>query len=803
MAVHPLLPLRDVVVFPGQTESLFVGRARSIAAVEQAQEKGGELVLAAQRKATQEDPEAGDIYDVGVLANIVEITRMPDGNVKVRVEGRHRVEITQYVNSDDCYEVEVESFEAGTRESLESNALVRSVHQAFESYVTLGRRPGSEVAVSIAALEEPGELSDRITPWLPLKLELRQQLLELVDPLQRLERLLELLQREVEVLLIERKIRNRVKKQLERSGRDNNNENAAPGGREGNDRDEFRSELVELEEAVKQRPLSEEAKERCLKEIKKLRMMSPLSAEATVLRNYVDTVLSLPWGEITADEIDIDDAEKILDEDHYGLKKVKERAIEFLAVRALVQEIRGPILCLVGPPGVGKTSLARSIARAMGRKFVRVSLGGVRDEAEIRGHRRTYIGALPGKIMQGLVKAGSSNPVFLLDEIDKMSMDFRGDPSAALLEVLDSQQNDTFQDHYIDVEYDLSKVLFICTANNRMSIPLPLQDRMEIIQLSSYTRQEKVQIAKKYLVPKQLDNHGLLEVQTQFGDKGLGFLVDHYTKEAGVRSLEREVGSICRKIARNVLKKGQEQAFRITPRWIQKYLGPVRFRVGQAETRAEIGIVHGLAVTMSGGDLLKAEVTVLPGKGKLIITGKLGEVMQESAQAAMSYVRSRARMLGLAREFYQNIDIHVHFPEGAIPKDGPSAGITMATALVSSLTNIPVRRDIAMTGEVTLRGSVLPIGGLKEKSLAAHRAGVKTVIFPKENTKDLNDIPTVIRRDLEMVAVEHMDEVLHKALLLEDTESLFQEISDGGDYLGIRDGGEIDPETTVKKPRLQ
>jgi len=801
MAVHPLLPLRDVVVFPGQIESLFVGRPRSIAAVERAQELGGELVLSAQRKATQEDPEPVDIYDVGVLAKIVDITRMPDGNVKVRVEGGHRVEISKYINSDDCYEVEIESLDVPARESLESNALVRSVHQAFESYVTLGRRPTSEVAVSISALEDPGELSDRITPWLPLKLELRQQLLELVDPLQRLERLLELLQREVEVLLIERKIRNRVKKQLERSGRENN-EGASPG-REGNDRDEFRSELVELEEAVKQRPLSEEANERCLKEIKKLRMMSPLSAEATVLRNYVDTVLSLPWGEITADEIDIEGAEQILDEDHYGLKKVKERVIEFLAVRALVQEIRGPIVCLVGPPGVGKTSLARSIARAMGRKFVRVSLGGVRDEAEIRGHRRTYIGALPGKIMQGLVKAGSSNPVFLLDEIDKMSMDFRGDPSAALLEVLDAEQNNTFQDHYVDVEYDLSKVLFICTANNQMSIPFPLQDRMEIIQLSSYTRQEKIQIAKKYLVPKQLENHGLLEIETQFGDKGLGFLVDHYTKEAGVRSLEREVGSICRKIARTVVRNGPEKGFRISPRWIQKFLGPVRYRVGQAGTRAEIGIVHGLAVTMSGGDLLKAEVTVLPGKGKLIITGKLGEVMQESAQAAMSYVRSRARMLGLAREFYQTIDIHVHFPEGAISKDGPSAGITMATALVSALTNIPVRRDIAMTGEITLRGSVLPIGGLKEKSLAAHRAGVKTVLFPQENVKDLNDIPSVVRRDLQLVPVAHMDEVLHKALLLEDSASLFQEISEEGDYLGIRTEGDLEPAPTPKKPRLQ
>ncbi len=790
MDIYPLLPLRDLVIFPNQVESLFVGRPRSVAALDGAQAGGNLLVLAAQRRANQEDPKPEDIFEMGILAKIEDVTCMPDGNVKVRVRGLDRARIGRFESESPYFKVEAKIVAAEGTTSVEAEALVRSVHQALESYVTLARRPSSEVALRLSAIQDPGALTDSIAPWLPLKLDKRQQLLEAVDPVQRLEYLLEMLQREVEVLLIERKIRNRVKKQLERSSK----ENAEPGAQGGarsdpqGERDEFKSELAELEEAVRKKAMSDEARQRCLKEIKKLKMMSPMSAEATVLRNYIDWCLALPWQHYTEDKIEIAAAEAILDAEHYGLAKVKERIIEFLAVRALVQEIRGPILCFVGPPGVGKTSLARSIAHAMGRRFVRVSLGGVRDEAEIRGHRRTYIGALPGKIMQGLKKAGTSNPVFLLDEVDKMSMDFRGDPSSALLEVLDPEQNHAFQDHYVDLEYDLSKTLFICTANNQMQIPLPLQDRMEIIQLSSYTQQEKVQIAKNFLVPKQVEAHGLQGTKLQFRDSGLKALVDHYTREAGVRNLEREIGSICRKVARDVVRDGSSKSFNISRRTVAKLLGPVRFRVERAEMAPEVGLAHGLAVTMVGGELLKSEVTVLPGKGKLIITGKLGTVMQESAQAAMSYVRSRARMLGLTRDFYQSIDVHLHFPEGAIPKDGPSAGITMATALVSALTRIPVRSDVAMTGEITLRGSILPIGGLKEKSLAAYRAGVKTVLFPKENTKDLDEIPAQVRKACELIPVEHMDQVLRHALALEDADDLFRAVDPAEDYLHIRLG---------------
>ncbi len=788
MGTYTLLPLRDLVIFPGQYESLFVGRARSIAAIEKAQGNESLLVLAAQRNKNEEEPSPEDIYSVGVLARIEEVTRLPDNNLKLRIRGLYRVAIQSFDTTEEVYQVEVAELEADESESIESEALVRSVHQTFESYATLARRPKPDIAVAISSLEEPGRLSDAIAPWLPSKLEKRQKLLEIIDPVQRLERLLDLLQREVEVLLVERKIRNRVKKQLERGQRESGE---GQGGREaGRDRDEFRAELGEIEDAIENKEMSEEAKERCLKELKKLKQMSPMSAEATVLRNYVDWVLALPWSELTEDKIDIDASQAILDEDHYGLEKPKERIIEYLAVQALVKEIRGPILCLVGPPGVGKTSLARSIARAMERKFVRISLGGVRDEAEIRGHRRTYIGALPGKIMQGLKKAGSNNPVFLLDEVDKMSMDFRGDPSAALLEVLDPEQNSTFQDHYIDLDYDLSKTLFICTANNQMAIPLPLQDRMEIIQLSSYTRVEKLEIGKNFLVPRQLEHHGLKDINISFRDNSLRSLIDHYTREAGVRNLERQLGSVCRKVARKVVRDGKDQKFIMTPKRIREYLGPHRYRYETAEKSAEVGLAHGLAVTMVGGELLKAEVTILPGKGKLIITGKLGEVMQESAHAAMSYVRSRARMLGLSREFYQNIDIHVHFPEGAIPKDGPSAGITMATALVSALTNIPVRSDVAMTGEITLRGSVLPIGGLKEKTLAAHRAGVKTVIFPKDNLKDIEDIPQSVRRNMEMISVDHIDDVLKIALAVEKPADIFHPVEEEEDYLRIRSNGD-------------
>jgi ATP-dependent Lon protease len=786
MPNYPMLPLRDVVLFPGQTEELFVGRPRSIAAVQSAATGDRRLVLAAQRRAGQEEPEREDIHPHSVLARVEDLVRLPDGNVKARVTGLQRVHITGFTSTAPNFVVDVELLTEPDTQSVEAEALIRAVQKSFESYVTLGRRISSEDAVAVGVIDQAGQLADAVAPMLPLKLEAKQRLIATTDPVMRLEQLHDLLQREVEILTVERKIHNRVKKQIERG----NKEPAEGGPPEAQERDEFRTELAELEEKVSAKPLTDEGKERCLKEVKKLKMMSPMSAEATVLRNYIDWVLALPWGLYTQDKIDIHEAEDILDEDHYGLKKVKERILEYLAVRALVKEIRGPILCFVGPPGVGKSSLARSIARAMARKFVRISLGGVRDEAEIRGHRRTYIGALPGKIMQGLKRAGTGNPVFLLDEVDKMSMDFRGDPSSALLEVLDPEQNHAFQDHYVDLDYDLSKVVFICTANNRSAIPLPLQDRMEIITLSSYTRYEKMRIGADFLVPKQVKEHGLTGEQVSFTRAGLRSLVDHYTREAGVRNLEREIGSVCRKIARNVLGGDGARAYKVNARTVQRLLGPLRHRVERAEPKPEVGLAHGLAVTHVGGDILKAEVTVFPGKGKLTITGKLGEVMQESAQAALSYVRSRARALGLTRDFYQGIDIHVHFPEGGIPKDGPSAGITMVTALVSALTGIPVRSDVAMTGEINLRGGVLPIGGLKEKALAAHRGGVSTVLFPAENQKDLRDIPSQVRRTLEMRPVSHMDEVLRAALALDEERELFRAVPTEDDYLGIRDVGD-------------
>jgi len=579
---------------------------------------------------------------------------------------------------------------------------------------------------------------------------------------------------EIEILEVERRIRSRVKKQMERSQKEYYlNEQMRAIQKELGEKDEFKNEIQEIEEKLKQKKLSAEAKDKVEKELKKLKMMSPMSAEATVVRNYIDWIISLPWNEFTDDKLDINEAEKVLDEDHFGLEKVKERILEYLAVQSLVGKIKGPILCLVGPPGVGKTSLGRSIARATGRKFIRVSLGGVRDEAEIRGHRRTYIGALPGKIIQSMKKAGSSNPVFLMDEIDKMSTDFRGDPSSALLEVLDPEQNTTFNDHYLDLDFDLSKVMFITTANTLDRIPRPLQDRMEIIRIAGYTELEKVNIAKKYLIEKQREANGLTLENIVFTDNALMGVVRHYTKEAGVRSLEREIAAVCRKVAVEVVKKDRNSHVQVGTKSLHKYLGPIKFRYGKADADTKVGVTTGLAWTELGGELLSTEVTVMPGKGQLIITGKLGDVMQESAQAAMSYVRSRATALGLEKDFYQKLDVHLHVPEGAIPKDGPSAGITMATSLVSALTKIPVRNDLAMTGEITLRGTVLPIGGLKEKVLAAHRAGIKKILIPAENEKDIEEIPASVLKNVELELVSHVDEVLKKALVLDDPESLF------------------------------
>jgi ATP-dependent Lon protease len=758
---------------------LFVGREKSISALEEAMGKGGykEIFLSAQRKAKTNEPVPDDIFTVGTIGTIIQLLRLPDGTVKVLVEGKRRAAIRRFTQTEGFFTVEIEELVDVTEKSVELDALMREVHATFESYVKLNKRIAPEILISVQTIEDPGQLADTMVGQLQLKLADKQAILEMDAPSKRLSRLYELMKAEIEILQVERKIRTRVKKQMEKTQKEYYlNEQMQAIQKELGDRDEFKNELTEMEERAKQKNLSREAQLKVKKELKKLRMMAPMSAEAAVVRNYVDWVLALPWGEKTEEKLDVVEAERILDQDHYGLKKVKERILEYLAVQALVKKLKGPILCLVGPPGVGKTSLARSIAHATGRTFVRLSLGGVRDEAEIRGHRRTYIGALPGKIIQSLKKAGSQNPVFLLDEVDKMSTDFRGDPSAALLEVLDPEQNSTFNDHYLDLDYDLSDVMFITTANYLHGIPIPLQDRMEIIQLPGYTEFEKVSIAEKYLIPKQKHDNGIDAVNLDFPEDVVRDVIHHYTKEAGVRNLEREIATVCRKLARDYVAKklpiGASGApdVRITPKRLPRYLGPHRFRYGRQEGADEIGLVNGLAVTMYGGDLLATEVSIVAGKGKLVLTGKLGDVMQESAQAAISYVRSRAPSLGLERDFYNRADIHVHLPEGAIPKDGPSAGITMCTGLVSALLRVPVRRDVAMTGEITLRGRVLAIGGLKEKILAAHRSGITTVIMPKENAKDLRDIPKRVLKTLRVVPVEHMDEVLRIALMLPSGE---------------------------------
>ncbi len=771
----PLLPLRDIIVFPHMVVPLFVGREKSIAALEDAMGRDKTIVLCAQKKAKTNEPAADDIFSMGTLGSIIQLLRLPDGTVKVLVEGKQRARVRKFLPADRFFMAEVEEIDEQIERTVELEALMRSVHTTFEAYVKLNKRIPPEMLTSVSTIDDPARLADTIVAHLSLKLSDKQAILETDLPQTRLEKLYELMQGEIEILQVEKKIRTRVKKQMEKTQKEYYlNEQMQAIQKELGERDEFKNEIQELEEKIKNKRMSKEATIKARKELKKLKMMSPMSAEATVVRNYIDWILSLPWYEYTEDKLDIAEAEKILDEDHYGLRKAKERILEYLAVQKLVEKIRGPILCFVGPPGVGKTSLAKSIARAMGRKFVRISLGGVRDEAEIRGHRRTYIGALPGKIVQSLKKATAGNPVFLLDEVDKMSTDFRGDPSAALLEVLDPEQNFTFNDHYLDLDYDLSKVMFICTANTMAGIPLPLQDRMEIIRIAGYTDLEKLSIAQRYLVPKQKELNGLADVQVEFKQKALRLLLHRYTKEAGVRSLEREIASIFRKIAKDVLKNGKDKPHLVNVKTVAKFLGPAKYRYGTAETMDQVGLTTGLAWTELGGELLTIEATVMPGKGKLMITGKLGEVMQESAQAAMSYVRSRAEVLGLDKRFLESVDIHVHVPEGAIPKDGPSAGITMATTLVSALCKVPVRKDVAMTGEITLRGRVLPIGGLKEKALAAHRGGIKKILIPKENEKDVREIPKKVRARMQILTVEHMDQVLREALLLEDPDGFFK-----------------------------
>lgn len=767
----PLLALRELVVFPQQVVPLFVGREKSVKAIEESQREGKYILLAAQKDARTTNPGQKDIYTIGTLGEVVQLIRLADGPIKVLVEGKMRAKIKRYVQEDEYMLVDVEEIIPSTEVSTELKALMRSVCVTFENYVKLGKKVNPEMIMQVNAIEDPSRLADAIVVQLNIKLEDKQDILETIEPQERLEKILGHMKSEIEILQVEKRIRNRVKKQMEKTQKEYYlNEQMRAIQKELGEKDDFRNEIQELEEKLRSKDMPEEAKDKTEKEIRKLKMMSPMSAEAAVVRNYVDWMLSLPWNEVTDEEIDIDKARDVLEDEHYGLERVKERILEYLAVQKLVGKLKGPILCLVGPPGVGKTSLGKSVANATGRKFVRIALGGVRDEAEIRGHRRTYIGALPGKLVQSLKKAGASNPVILLDEIDKMSTDFRGDPSSALLEVLDPEQNNTFNDHYLDCDYDLSKVMFICTANSLHSIPQPLLDRMELIRLSGYTELEKLNIATKYLIPKQIKDNGLNDDNVIIDDSAIVDVIRRYTRESGVRSLERDISTLCRKAAVEVVDKGKGHRAVISKENLTKYLGHPRYRFGRGEEEHQIGTTTGLAWTEKGGELLVIETSILPGRGRLQITGKLGDVMQESAKAAISYVRSRADMLGLPKHFYDKIDIHVHVPEGAIPKDGPSAGITMATSIVSALTGIPVDKQIAMTGEITLRGNVLPIGGLKEKSMAAHRGGIRRICIPKENENDIEEIPATVRNELEFIPVTHVDQVFFEALVCSEAK---------------------------------
>ena len=762
--VYPVLPLRDIVVFPGMIVPLFVGREKSVKALEEVMKDDKQILLIAQKNASQDDPGPDDIYTIGTLGTVLQLLKLPDDTVKVLVEGGRRVKIVGYNDRADFFEARAVDMEESAGDSAEMQAAARTVVSEFENYVKLNKKVPPEVVVSINKIEEPAKLADTISAHLALKVAEKQQLLELDSVSKRLERILGLMEGEIGVLQVEKKIRNRVKRQMEKTQREYYlNEQMKAIQKELGETEDGRDEVSELEKRIKKTRLSKEAREKANAELKKLRTMSPMSAEATVVRNYLDWLLSIPWRKPTKIIKDLKYAEEILNADHHGLEKVKERILEYLAVQQRVDKMKGPILCLVGPPGVGKTSLGKSIAKATGRNFVRMSLGGVRDEAEIRGHRRTYIGSLPGKVLQSMKKAKSSNPLFLLDEIDKLGADFRGDPSSALLEVLDPEQNTTFNDHYLEIDYDLSNVMFITTANS-LRMAQPLLDRMEIIRLAGYTEDEKVAITRKHLIPKQIEANGLKESEIEIHDDAVRDLVRYYTREAGVRNLEREIANLARKATKEILMKGTTKV-KVGRKNLEKYAGVRRFRFGEAELEDLVGITTGLAWTEVGGELLQIEAVLVPGRGRMTVTGKLGDVMQESVQAANAYVRSRAHVFGIKSNIFEKRDIHIHVPEGATPKDGPSAGVGMVTSIVSALTGIAVRKEVAMTGEISLRGRVMPIGGLKEKLLAALRGGLKTVLIPKENERDLPEIPDNVKKGLEIVPVSTVDEVLARALV--------------------------------------
>ncbi|WP_419799833.1 endopeptidase La [Terasakiella sp.] len=761
---YPVLPLRDIVVFPHMIVPLFVGREKSVRALEDVMKEDKQILLVAQKNATDDDPNADDIYEVGTVSTVLQLLKLPDGTVKVLVEGGRRARIDEYTQTEDFFQARVSEVEEDEGITEEVEALGRSVVTQFEQYVNLNKKVPPEVMVSINQIEGSGKLADTVASHLALKISEKQELLEMPAVVDRLERVFSFMETEIGVLQVEKKIRNRVKRQMEKSQREYYlNEQLKAIQNELGEGDDGKDESSEIEEKIKKTKLTKEARDKAMGELKKLKSMSPMSAEATVVRNYLDWMLSIPWKKRSKIKNDLELAEKILDEDHYGLEKVKERILEYLAVQQRTKKMKGPIMCLVGPPGVGKTSLGKSIARATGRKYVRMALGGVRDESEIRGHRRTYIGSMPGKIVQGMKKAKASNPLFLLDEIEKMGNDFRGDPASALLEVLDPEQNNKFQDHYMEVDYDLSDVMFVTTANS-LNMPQPLLDRMEILRLSGYTEDEKVEIAKRHLITKQMKAAGLKDDEWSISESAVRDLIRYYTREAGVRNLEREIAMLCRKATRDILLKKSDKVA-LTTRNLEKYAGIKKFRYGEVEEQDLVGVVTGLAWTEVGGEILSIEAVVTPGKGAALFTGKLGDVMKESIQAATTYVQSRCVSFGIEPTVFRKKDIHVHVPEGATPKDGPSAGVGMVTSVVSALTGIAVRKDVAMTGEVTLRGRVLPIGGLKEKLLAAHRAGIKLVLIPKDNEKDLKEIPDNVKRGLEIVPVQWVDEVLEKALV--------------------------------------